>query len=46
VTVQFIAKKSKCAGLAQEIGFFGTIFLQIAVAGKGRNTTQLCTSKK
>jgi len=36
-TVKFIAKKSKCAGLAQEIGF--TRFVQLAVAGEMRNTT-------
>ncbi len=37
-------KKSKCAGLAQEIGFFCTKFLQLAMAGEWHNT--LCTSKK
>jgi hypothetical protein len=32
-------KKSKCAGLAQEIGFFRTKFVELAVVGgKCRNT--------
>jgi hypothetical protein len=33
--VKFIGKKSKCAGLGQEIGFS---LVQLAVAGKRRNT--------
>jgi len=37
-TVKFIAKNLKRAGLAQEIGFFCTKFVQLAVAGKWRNT--------
>jgi hypothetical protein len=39
------AKKSKCVGSAQEIGFSSTKFVHFAVAGKG-TTTQVCTSKK
>jgi hypothetical protein len=27
-------KKSKCAGLAQEIGFFSTKFVELAMTGK------------
>jgi len=37
-TVKFIAKKSKCARLPQKIWFFCTKFVQLAVAGKWRNT--------
>jgi hypothetical protein len=37
-TVNFIAKKSKCTGLAQEIGLLSTKFVQFAVADKGRHT--------
>jgi hypothetical protein len=42
--VQFIAKKSKCAGLAQEIGFFAPNSSSLPWLVKG--ATQLCTSKK
>ncbi len=43
-TVKFIAEKSKCAGLAQEIGFFAPnlCILRWLVMG----ATQLCTSRK
>jgi hypothetical protein len=37
-TVKFIVKKSKCAGLAQEIGFFCTNFVHLSLGGKSRNT--------
>jgi hypothetical protein len=40
-TVKFIVKKSKCAGLAQEIGFFSTKFVELAVAGKRLNVVVL-----
>jgi hypothetical protein len=43
-TVQFIVKKSKCAGSAHEIGFSGTKFVQIPWLVKG--ATQRCTSKE
>jgi hypothetical protein len=42
--VQFIVKKSKCAGLAQEIGFFAPNSCSLPLLVKG--ATQLCTSKK
>jgi hypothetical protein len=41
-TVKFIAKKSKCAGLAQEIGFSAPNLCSLLWLVKG--TTQLCTS--
>jgi hypothetical protein len=34
---KFIVKKSKCVGLAQEIGFSSANFVQVALAGKTRN---------
>jgi hypothetical protein len=34
---KFIVKASKCAGLAKEIGFFFTKFVQFAMAGKRCN---------
>jgi hypothetical protein len=37
-TVKFIVKKSKCVSLSQEIGFFGTKLVQLAVADKSCNT--------
>jgi hypothetical protein len=43
-TVQFIGKKSKCARLAQEIGFSAPNSCSLPWLIKG--TTQLCTSKK
>jgi hypothetical protein len=43
-TVKFIVKKSKCAGLAQEIGFSTPNSCSLPWLVKG--TTQLCTSKK
>ncbi len=43
-TVKFIAKKSKCAGLAQEIGFSAPNLCSLPWLVKG--ATQLCTSKK
>jgi len=43
-TVKFIAKKSKCAGLAQEIGFSASNSCSLPRLVKV--TTQLCTSKK
>ncbi len=43
-TVQFIAKKSKCAGLAQEIGFSAPNSCSVPWLVKG--ATQLCHSKK
>jgi hypothetical protein len=43
-TVKFIAKKSKCAGLAQEIGFSAPNLWSLPWLVKG--TTQLCTSKR
>jgi hypothetical protein len=42
--VKFIAKKSKCAGLAQEIGFSSPNLCSLAWLVNG--TTQLCTSQK
>jgi hypothetical protein len=35
--IQFIAKKSKCASLAQEIGFSAPNLCSVAVAGKWCN---------
>jgi hypothetical protein len=43
-TVKFITKKSKCAGLAQEIGFSAPNSCSFPWLVKG--ATQLCTSKK
>jgi len=43
-TVKFIAKKSKFAGLAQEIGFSAPNSWRLLWQVKG--ATQLCTSKK
>jgi len=43
-TVKFIAKRSKCAGLAQEIGFPAPNSCSLLWLVKG--TTQLCTSRK
>jgi len=43
-TVKFNAKKSKCAGLAQEIGFSAPNFCSLPWLVKG--TTQLCSSQK
>jgi hypothetical protein len=43
-TVKFIVKKSKCAALAQEIGFSGPNSCSWPCLVKG--ATQLCTSKK
>ncbi len=43
-TVKFIVKKSKCAGLAQEIGFFTPNSSSLPWLVKG--VTQLCTSRK
>jgi len=43
-TIKFIVKKSKCAGLAQEIGFSAPNLYSLPWLVKG--TTQLCTSKK
>ncbi len=43
-TVKFIAKKSKCASLAQEIGFSAPNLCSLPWLLKG--ATQLCTSKK
>ncbi len=43
-TVKFIEKKSKCAGLAQEIGFSAPNLCRLPWLVKG--ATQLCTSKK
>jgi len=43
-TVQSIVKKSKCAGLAPEIGFSAPNLCSLPWLVKG--TTQLCTSKK
>jgi len=43
-TVIFIVKYSKCAGLAQEIGFFAPNSCSLPWLVKG--ATQLCTSKK
>jgi hypothetical protein len=43
-TVKFIAKKLKCAGLAQEIGFSAPNLCSLPWLVKG--ATQLCTSKK
>jgi len=43
-TVQFIAKKSKCASLAQEIGFSAPNLCRVPWLVKG--ATQLCTSEK
>jgi hypothetical protein len=37
-TVKFIARKSKCAGFSSGNWFFCTKFVQLAVAGKRRNT--------
>jgi hypothetical protein len=37
-TIKFIAKTSKCAGLAQEIGFSALKIVQLPMAGKRRNT--------
>jgi hypothetical protein len=42
--VKFIAKESKCAGLAQEIGFSAPNSCSLPWLVKG--ATQLCTSKK
>jgi hypothetical protein len=42
--LKFIVKKSKCAGLAQEIGFSAPNSGSLPVAGKC--ATQLCTSEK
>jgi len=42
--VQFIAKKSKCADLTQEIGFSAPNSCSLLRLVKG--ATQLCTSKK
>ncbi len=43
-TVKFIVKKSKCAALAQEIGFSAPNSCSLSWLVKG--ATQLCTSKK
>jgi len=43
-TVQFVVKKSKCAGLAQKIGFSAPNLCSLLGLVKG--ATQLCTSKK
>ncbi len=43
-TVKFIAKRSKCAGLAQEIGFPAPNSCSLLWLVKG--ATQLCTSRK
>jgi hypothetical protein len=43
-TVQFIVKKSKCAGLPQETGFVSPNSWSLQWLVKG--ATQLCTSKK
>jgi hypothetical protein len=43
-TVKFIVNKSKCAGLAQEIGFSAPNSCRLPWLVKG--TIQLCTSKK
>jgi hypothetical protein len=43
-TVKFIAKKSKCAGLIQEIGFSAPNSCSFQRLVKG--ATELCTSKK
>jgi hypothetical protein len=43
-TVKFIVKKSKCAGLPQEIGFSAPNSCSLPRLVKG--ATQLCTSKK
>ncbi len=43
-TVKFIVKKSKCAGLAQKIGFSAPNSCSLPLAVKG--STQVCTSKK
>jgi hypothetical protein len=43
-TVKFIVKKSKCASLAQEIGFSAPNSYSLPWLVKG--ATQVCTSKK
>ncbi len=43
-TIKFIVKKSKCASLAQEIGFFAPNVCSLPWLVKG--ATQLCTSRK
>ncbi len=43
-TVKFIVEKSKCAGLAQEIGFSSPNSCSLPWLAKG--ATQLCTSKR
>jgi hypothetical protein len=43
-TVKCIVKKSKCAGLTQEIGFSAPNLCSLPWLVKG--ATQLCTSKK
>jgi hypothetical protein len=43
-TIKFIAKKSKCASLAQEIGFSAPNSCSLLWLEKG--AAQLCTSKK
>ncbi len=42
-TVKFVAKSSKCAGLAQEIGFSAPNLCSLL---RVKGATQLCTSKK